>query len=63
MLRWIFPNRRIRRKVTIDLHPSVVGLMGLYNYVCRMIVSFFVSLVFSSLIAFRPSTNGVVTGF
>jgi len=42
--RWIFPVRRIRRKVAIELYRSVVGLMGSYDCVRRMIVSFFVSL-------------------
>jgi len=62
--RWSFPVRWINRKVAIELYRSVVGLMGSYNCVRRMIVSFFVSLSFSSLlIGFRPSTNGVGTGF
>jgi hypothetical protein len=48
--RWIFPVRQIRRKVAIELYRSVVGLMGSYDCVRRMIVSFFVSLSFFSLI-------------
>ena len=47
-LRWSFPVHRICWKVTIELYWSVVGLMGGYNCVCRMIVSFFVSLSFTS---------------
>jgi hypothetical protein len=41
---------RIRRKVAIEQYRSVVGLMGSYDCVRRMIVSFFVSLSFFSLI-------------
>jgi len=48
--RWDFPVHRIRRKVAIELYRSVVGLMGSYDCVRRMIVSFLVSLFFSSLI-------------
>jgi len=48
--RWSFPVRRIRRKVAIELNRSVVGLMSSYDCVRRMIVSFFVSLSFFSLI-------------
>jgi len=48
--RWIFPVRRIRRKVAIELYRSVVGLVGSYDCVRRMIVSFFVSLSIFSLI-------------
>jgi len=48
--RWIFPVGRIRRKVAIELYRSVVGLLSSYDCVCRMIVSFFVSLAFFSLI-------------
>jgi len=48
--RWSFPVRRIRRKVAIELYRSVVGLMGSYDCVRRVIVSFLVSLSFSSLI-------------
>jgi len=38
--RWIFPVRRIRRKVAIELYRLVVGLMSSYDCVHRMIVSF-----------------------
>jgi len=48
--RWIFPVHRIRRKVAIELSRSVVGLMGSYDCVRRMIVAFFVSLSIFSLI-------------
>jgi hypothetical protein len=48
--RWILPVRQIPPKVAIELYRSVVGLMGSYDCVCRMIVSFFVSLLFFSLI-------------
>jgi hypothetical protein len=48
--RWGFPVRRVRRKVAIQLYRSVVGLMGSYNCVRRMIVSFFVALSCFSLI-------------
>jgi len=48
--RWIFPVCRIRRKVAIELYRSVVGLMGSYDWVRRMIVAFFVSLSIFSLI-------------
>ena len=47
--RWSFPVHWIRRKVAIELYRSVVGLMDSYDCVCRMIVSFFVSLSFTSL--------------
>ena len=40
--RWSFPVRRIRRKVAIELCRSVVGLVGSYDCVRRMIVSFLV---------------------
>jgi len=40
--RWSFPVRRIRQKVAIELYGSVVGLMGSYDSVCRMVVSFMV---------------------
>jgi hypothetical protein len=46
--RWSFPVRRISRKVAIELYRSVVGLLGLYDCVPRVIVSFLVSLSFSS---------------
>jgi len=36
--RWSFPVRRIRRKVAIQQYRSVVGLMGSYDCVRRMIV-------------------------
>jgi hypothetical protein len=39
--RWIFPVRQIGRKVAIELSPSIVGLMGSYDCVRRMIVSYF----------------------
>ena len=42
--------RRIRQKITIELNRSVVGHMGSYDCVCRVIVSFFVSLSFFSLL-------------
>jgi hypothetical protein len=48
--RWSFPVRRIRRKVSIELYRSVVGLMSSYDCVHRMTVSFFVSLSFFSRI-------------
>jgi hypothetical protein len=48
--RWSFPLRQIRRKVAIQLYRSVLGLMGSYDCVRRMIVSFFVSLSFTSLV-------------
>jgi len=48
--RWIFPVRRIRRKVAIELYRSVVGLLSSYDCVHRMIVSLFVSLSMFSLI-------------
>jgi len=48
--RWSFPVRRIRRKVAIELYRSVVGRMGSYDCVRRVIVSFLVSLCLSSLI-------------
>jgi len=48
--KWSFPVDQIRRKVAIELYPSVVGLMGLRDCVCRMIVSFFVSLSFPFLL-------------
>jgi hypothetical protein len=48
--RWSFPVRPIRQKVALELYRSVVGLMGSYDCVRRMIVSFFVSLSFLSLI-------------
>jgi hypothetical protein len=45
--------RQIRRKVAIELYRSVVGLMGSYDCVRRMIVSFFVPLsLFSLILAF-----------
>jgi hypothetical protein len=47
---WIFPVRHIRRNVAFELYRLVVGLMGSYNCLHRMIVSFLVSLSFSSLI-------------
>jgi hypothetical protein len=42
--------RRICQQVAIELYRSVVGLMGSYDCVRRIIVSFLVSLSFSSLI-------------
>jgi len=48
--RWSLPVPRIRRKVAFELYRSVVGLMGSYDCVRRVIVSFLVSLSFSSLI-------------
>jgi len=45
---WSFPVRRIHRKVTIELYRSVVGLMGSYNCVRRMIV-FILCFPFHSL--------------
>jgi len=48
--RWSFPVRLMRRKVCIELNQSVVGLMGSYDCVRRVIVSFLVCLSFSSLI-------------
>ena len=49
--RWSLHVRRIRRKVAIELHQTVVELMGLYDCVPRMIDSFFVSLSFSRILA------------
>jgi len=48
--RWILPVRWIHQTVAIVLYRSVVGLIGSYSYIRRMIVSFFVSLSFFSLI-------------
>ena len=49
--RWCsFPIRRISQNVAIELYRSVVGLMGSYNCIRRIIVSFLVSLSFCSLI-------------
>jgi hypothetical protein len=48
--RWIFLVRRVRQKVAIEPYQSVVRLMSSYDCVRRMIVSFFVSLSFISLI-------------
>jgi hypothetical protein len=45
--RWIIPVRQFRRKFAIELYRSVVGHMGSYDSVRRMIVSFIVSLSFS----------------
>ena len=53
--RWIFPVRRICRMVAIKLYQSVVGLMGSYDCVRRMIVAFFVSLSIFSLILALPA--------
>jgi len=51
--RWIFPVCQIRRKVAMELYRSVLGLMGSYDCVSRMIVSLFVSLsFFSPILAF-----------
>jgi len=47
---WSFPMRRFLQKVAREPYQTVVGLMGSYNSVHRMIVSFLVSLSFSSLI-------------
>jgi len=44
------PVRQIRPKVAIELYRLVVRLIGLYNCIRRMIISFFVSLPFLSLI-------------
>jgi len=57
--RWSFPVHRIRRKVTIELYRSVVGLMGSYDCVRRMIVSFFVSLSFPFLLYGLCSPGGL----
>jgi len=57
--RWSFPVHRIRRKVAIELYRSVVGLMGSYNCVRRMIVSFFVSLSFPFLLYGLCSAGGL----
>jgi len=40
---------QICRKIAIELYQSVVGLMGSYDCVHGMIVSFLVSHCFSSL--------------
>ena len=40
--RWIFPGRHIPWKVAIELNHLVVFLMGSYDCIRRMIVSFFV---------------------
>jgi len=47
--RWNFPLSHIRRKVVFELYQSVVRLMGSYDCVRKIIVSFFVSLSFFSL--------------
>jgi len=57
--RWSFPVRRIRRKVAIELYWSVVGLMGSYECVRRIIVSFFVSLSFPFLLYGLCSPGGL----
>jgi len=57
--RWSFPVHRIRRKVAIELYRSVVGLMGSYDCVRRMIVSFFVSLSFPFLLYGLCSPGGL----
>jgi hypothetical protein len=41
---------QMSRKVAIELYRSVMGLMGSYNRVRRMIVSFILSLFFFSII-------------
>jgi len=48
--RWSFPVRRIQQKIAIELYRSVARLLGSYNCVRRMNVSFPVSLSISSLI-------------
>jgi len=47
-----FPRAPDPPKGRPELYRSVVGLMGSYDCVRRMIVSFFVSLSFSSLVRF-----------
>jgi len=57
--RWSFPVHRIRRKVAIELYHKVLGLMGSYDCVRRMIVSFFVSLSFPFLLYGLCSPGGL----
>ena len=57
--RWSFPVRQTCRKVAIELYRSVVGLMGSYDCVYRMIVSFFVSLSFPFLLYGLCSPGGL----
>jgi len=57
--RWSFPVHRIRRKVAIELYRSVVGPMGSYDCVRRMIVSIFVSLSFPFLLYSVCSPGGL----
>jgi len=57
--RWSFPVHRIRRKVAIELSRSVVGLMGSYDCVRTMIVSFFASLSFPFLFHGLCSPEGL----
>jgi hypothetical protein len=55
----VFSVRQIHRKVTIELYRSVVGLMGSYDCVRRMIVSFLVSLSFPFLLYGLCSPGGL----
>ena len=50
---------RIRRKVAIELYRSVLGLIGSYNCVHRMIDSFVVSLSFPFLLYGLCSPGGL----
>jgi hypothetical protein len=56
---WSFPMCRINRKVAIELYQSVMGLMGAYDCVRRIIVSFFVSLSFPCLLYGVCSAGGL----
>ena len=47
---WCFPVRRIIRTFAIELYQMVVELLGSYDCVRGMIVSFFVSLSFPFLL-------------
>jgi hypothetical protein len=55
----VFPVRWIHRKVDIELYRSVVGLMGSYDCIRRMIVSFLVSLSFPFLLYGLCSPGGL----
>jgi len=61
--RWSVPVHQIRRKVAIELYPSLVGLIGLYDCLRRIIVSFLV--LFPSLLLYwvwQPSRSASKVG-
>jgi len=54
---------QIHWKVPVDHYHSVLGLMDSHDWAHRMIVSFLLYWIHFYLFGFRPSSNGVGTGF